>query len=808
MENTEVVEHPWNQETEDEELEEGLVARRKNYNFSTTINGDSNAASVGVTSSRDHNHQQDEEEEQQQVVKDFIQQNDIKVDEEDHISEFCVYYDQDKGIWKCQICSWDNQGRTCLAHHNQHPRWHSAKTIYETKGITKSHVSENTDITNNNQENGNGTHSVIRKPNGEHKKDEMPFEGVESVTSYIDNKTEIGDIEVVKADDEEITEYDVEKLIRKQDTHDLFCPNCNSCITKRVILRKRKRRVPVSGEDPKRSKPQTPASSELNVVLEDISDNQALNGVNSRLDDHQREPDVFRCLSCFSIFMPTGNGFKLFRMLGNKSNEDDEHSQKEVPVKKSWFSNFLRSEKVEHNGANSYASNSTTDLQKAQLQSDKVIRESNGMMETDSTLAGTQEQLLTSYNIEKESNNKSEYPGMFVVKPPLTNDMDPSHPTGNSISPLQHDGLKLFVPPNVGSLIIDNSQMTQELDITVQTNSPGLDETGRSNLSISPPASKLGQLKLGNQMDIDSVQSTDVTQEVSQHTIQKNAGIHLEEPLEVNKDILTDKKINLLANVNNIERIKGNETIITIESKQVDASAFQTPPESLGATGTPALQQAAEQGGVSMATGSGRSLDIIKSIVYGGLIELITSLSVVSSAAGADAATLNVLAMGLANIFGGLFVISHDLWNLKSERTRKTEDRYQQLLGQRADFPLHMAVSLLSYLIFGILPPMVYGFSFQESNDKDLKLLMVAAASVGCIMILAAGKTYVKSHPRKSYFKTIGYHVVLGFMVSGVSYLSGGLIMKLLAKIGVFHEGSVENLVVHGASSNPTIAAF
>lgn len=53
---------------------------------------------------------------------------------------------------------------------------------------------------------------------------------------------------------------------------------------------------------------------------------------------------------------------------------------------------------------------------------------------------------------------------MFVVKPPLNNN------TEDSVSPREHDGLKLLIPPHVGSLIIDNSQMNQELDVTV---SPG-----------------------------------------------------------------------------------------------------------------------------------------------------------------------------------------------------------------------------------------------------------------------------------------------------------------------------------------------
>lgn len=733
-----------------------------------------------------------------------------------------------EGLWKCRICSWDCQGRTCLLHHNQNPKLLNAKTIdqqrlcffHENKGTEFHHESSeveangvdstfhgkipmkgNNGITNHNEENGNSL-QFISNQNGEHQKQnnlshsslqpsEISFEEVD--------KTEIGEIEVIK--DVE-NEFDVETVIKKQETHDLFCPNCNSCITKRVILRKRKRKIPVPGEITKRNKPETSFSSEVNLVSDEVISNEY---------DHEREPDVFRCLSCFSIFMPTGDGFKFFRMFGNKNNqENSQSSQKDVAVKKSWFSNIFASDKVEQSNnqglsrpeVNLRTTNFSMDLAKDQVQSaipsvnqqqqqqqlqypnttgygvngrldvdsltpsvngdkntpslsqasntikqpifeesDKVVRESNGSytpktnsshttngnmdMEknqgqsatpsvnggenaaqglniikqpiahesdeavrdsTDSQSAEAPDHLVTSYHTE--FNTQSDYPGMFVVKPPLNN----TETEQDLISPHHHDGLTLHVPPNVGSLIIDNSNMNQLLDVTIQTNTPDLEIGSR----------------------------------------------------------------------------------------------------------------AVEQGGGTLAAG-GRSLDIVKSIVYGGLLEIIASLSVVASAVGADAATLNVLALGLANIFGGLIVISHDLWDLKNEVARE-EDRYQQLLGRRADFPLHMLVSLLSYLVFGFLPPVVYGFSFRESNDRDFKLLMVAAASTVCIMILAAGKAYVQC-PRKSYIKTISYYIVFGFAVSGVSYFFGELIMKLLEKIHIFPSGQAVNLSFHGAGTKPALIA-
>nr|KYP59406.1 hypothetical protein KK1_014841 [Cajanus cajan] len=53
--------------------------------------------------------------------------------------------------------------------------------------------------------------------------------------------------------------------------------------------------------------------------------------------------------------------------------------------------------------------------------------------------------------------------------------------------------------------------------------------------------------------------------------------------------------------------------------------------------------------------------EILKSVVYGGLAELLASLSVVTSAASADATTLSIVALGIANLIGGLSVLGHNV---------------------------------------------------------------------------------------------------------------------------------------------------
>ncbi|KAJ7010993.1 membrane protein of ER body-like protein [Populus alba] len=190
-----------------------------------------------------------------------------------------------------------------------------------------------------------------------------------------------------------------------------------------------------------------------------------------------------------------------------------------------------------------------------------------------------------------------------------------------------------------------------------------------------------------------------------------------------------------------------------------------------------------------------KKLEIVKSIVYGGLIESITSLSVVTSAAGAEATTLNIISLSLANLIGGIFIIAHSLLDLKSEQprgassqTNEQVDRYQELLGPRENFLLHATIALLSFLVFGLAPPAVYGFTFMETDDKNFKLAAVAVASLLCITILAIGKAYIQNSP-KPYLKTVLHYFFTGIMASGVSYVAGDLAKKLLEKLAWFEPG-------------------
>ncbi|KZV41418.1 hypothetical protein F511_12146 [Dorcoceras hygrometricum] len=108
---------------------------------------------------------------------------------------------------------------------------------------------------------------------------------------------------------------------------------------------------------------------------------------------------------------------------------------------------------------------------------------------------------------------------------------------------------------------------------------------------------------------------------------------------------------------------------------------------------------------------------------YGGLAETITSLSVISSAAAGGAATFNVLALGVASLVGGFFVIVNNLWELRNECIEQSfdnnvspeveqRDRYKQLLGRKENFVLHAIISTQTYIIFGLVASVTHEGTF------------------------------------------------------------------------------------------------
>ncbi|XP_034907995.1 uncharacterized protein [Populus alba] len=171
----------------------------------------------------------------------------------------------------------------------------------------------------------------------------------------------VGDLDLIEETDHEVTELDVEKVLEKQNTHDLYCPNCNSCITRRVILRRRTRKIHKAPRKPKHTKADTilPSQSDANSTYSDANSADSANGPSHDIanigsndiptpavDEYNgdRQPDVFRCLSCFSFFIPAGNGFKLFRV-SSTENENEQVPTKISTTNTNWFLSIFATHK-------------------------------------------------------------------------------------------------------------------------------------------------------------------------------------------------------------------------------------------------------------------------------------------------------------------------------------------------------------------------------------------------------------------------------------------------------------------------------
>ncbi|XP_076921768.1 membrane protein of ER body-like protein [Bidens hawaiensis] len=202
-------------------------------------------------------------------------------------------------------------------------------------------------------------------------------------------------------------------------------------------------------------------------------------------------------------------------------------------------------------------------------------------------------------------------------------------------------------------------------------------------------------------------------------------------------------------------------------------------------------------------------------------MEVIASLSIVASAAAGDASTLNIIALALANLIGGIFVIGHNLWDLRDDcyksSTEQTSDnqearnKYKDLLGSVEHFPLHAFFAILSFLVFGVIPPVVYGYSFHETNDTDFTMVIVAGVSFVCVGLLAIFKARIERCTTFSgYVKTITYYLSTAVATSGVSYAVGNLAKRLIEELGLFETSSnvATGILPEVVSMNPALAYY
>ncbi|KAI5561626.1 hypothetical protein BDE02_15G000100 [Populus trichocarpa] len=660
----------------------------------------------------------------------------------------------------------------------------------------------------------------------------------------------VGDLDLIEETDQEVTELDVEKVLEKQNTHDLYCPNCNSCITRRVILRRRTRKIHKAPRKPKHTKADTilPSQSDANSTYSDANSADSANGPSHDIanigsndiptpavDEYNgdRQPDVFRCLSCFSFFIPAGNGFKLFRV-SSTENENEQVPPKISTTNTNWFLSIFAThkrktttEQVDHTQVcgmnqdtssgfpNNVSSSNGSDhsvMPHAERTTVKIGEHPEGLDDIGGAslkdgmgiVISSRETKFaeTTLNSAREkSGDAAENSGGSSVNHAIMDTVQQLPYSSGSIEGLKENAsLQPWQggvnPPEYStsiSLILEQSEIRIEENFNMAKGNEKPLQNGRA--SSTQGTSLPSQLYSKEGFINDAALKYYEVGKGALNSLSQGTSRPEKERVNIGEDAVNSVKNKNIGNdvIVTIEKEppkRGDSEIVCIDSVEPTSLLNSTNKTNMGEPGA--------------GVGESRQWEIIKSIVYGGLIESITSLSVVSSAAGAGAANLNIIALGLANLIGGLFIIGHNLVDLKNDRSNQVneqEDRYQETLGRRDNFSFHATVSILSFLVFGLLPPVMYGFLFRKSDDRDLKLAAVGGASLFCIILLAAGKAHIQKKQPKPYISTALYFFSIGLMASGASYIAGDLIGKLLQKIGGFESNLLQELKPSGPAT-------
>ncbi|QCE00824.1 hypothetical protein DEO72_LG7g2115 [Vigna unguiculata] len=647
--------------------------------------------------------------------------------------------------------------------------------------------------------------------------------------------------------DQPLEEFDVEAVLEKQETHDLFCPKCHSCITKRVILKKRKRNPGKTDIEAKRDKLEKIHNLEHDKLetigspgmLDSPEHPNANPGDNANVrsepdivsqeppaEDNQlrEEPEVFRCLSCFSIFIPSGKCFDAIRIFGGASKKEGAQNPPSVPA-----SNLQFPSNPQGSSANWFKSL----INKGKKASDAPLEYSGtGSAQQHNSTSITSDE-LTSCGIGHSEDPPADTSVVTDVKP--TPDINHAHggmdsliSSTNDLSSIQ-SGTK-----SAGDLVngmqkvvrdtSDFSYVKQLLDGNLISEG---EKKGYDSLPLAASTPKEAVLKpyegkteiltsttVGFQFLEGTLKDVDKTPEIigngyssvvqgAQSPIQSSgSAIHANDVASNKQNFKTDaifpSKLDFTP-IGNVQKgidkeiypptrkeNEGGDVIVDIGKGTFVPAAPHTA-DDIPAESTTITETQIETVQPRDEVGEPQGWEILKSIVYGGLVESITSLGIVSSAVSSGVTPLNIIALGFANIIGGLVILGHNLVDLKNghsggDQTQTVvQDRYREFLGRRENFLLHAVVAVLSFLIFGAVPLVVYGLLINKSYDTELKLAMVAAISVVCIILLAIGKVYT-SRPPKAYMKTVLYYVAMALSTSGVTYIAGNLIKDLLEK--------------------------
>ncbi|XP_072967278.1 membrane protein of ER body-like protein isoform X4 [Typha angustifolia] len=650
-----------------------------------------------------------------------------------------IYFDSEKGVWKCRHCYWTYQlsgpSRAYIPNHEGYCQMVvEAESLAELELFSDSSTKGNevTDVVVGMEprvqvKHGNGKNltneddSRTKELSGEENitVEEINYSSTSVVAingstlnpsseAFNDNaiRENVHGLEgnlqtaVVNKSKEAVADFDLEKVLEEQETHDLYCPNCNSCITRRVILRKRKRWI-------KEIQCDAPAKRIHDGRHDVDSATISTQLVDQSLD--REPPDVFRCLSCFSFFIPTEGGFNIFRIFERKEEIPNQQSSSQISERnKNWILSIFQSGSSQKKRSES---EQAEDLSLRGWQSTATVSKAETSNQSPTTMGRNDPVVALVFGDSHLSDGEQRANLSKNGKMDLTTTASVTIVVGGNES------------TTVKSIAVSDSQIPVETitEVREPVSISGL-KTQRKNQAGYDTGDDI--FRLGGKSNVTSYSSVAPVVEALPHS-----------EIQIHEDV---------------------QIIEEIQQKS--------------------------------------DWDILKAIVYGGLVESITSLSVVSSAAATGTSTLNIFVLGLANLIGGLFLIVHNLFELRDAhdedvgQTVAQVGRYWMLLGRRGNFRLHAIVAILSYILVGILPPLIYGFSFQNSNNREYKLIAVAAASLLCVAPLAIGKAHV--YPQKTYIKTLSYYLGLGITVAGLSYVAGVMLTRLLDELGLVDQNS------------------
>ncbi|XP_027905105.1 membrane protein of ER body-like protein isoform X3 [Vigna unguiculata] len=840
-----------------EEKHNGVAENGKNFN------GDSEKVGIGIIADIVEN----------AINGEVLSSATINADASHH--ENSVYFDKQQGMWKCHHCAWTKQfdspwnlrhgnlnGYSELLMNVKTMIQHGPCFVCETKGnnidgaksaLPKSLEEEDFGILVENSDiqcspyNGINNMEIVeeRVPSSVA---ELPspnsseIQGAATVDNFGDESSAKTYPNLTEEIDQQLKEFDVEAVLAKQETHDLFCPNCKSCITKRVILRKRKRTTPIPNLDTKAKRDK----SAIEIVDSSVDEGNLGDHAIATPDDAgrveppaenfepEREPEVFRCLSCFSFFVPMRNGFKLFPSFGGKP----EASQK-LPVipasnvenpsivaasNSNWFFTLFTSIKGRKASAQGDASIEDSRTDPASIEDSRIDNPESSPANTPISHGGVNSSIpsIVKSVVKIESwIEKGKKSNVALQNETLVEQNDSHTQNSSDVEDINRDSVVVIKTDAVADITKRDSVLLATVATTENVREKNHDPVDVIKTDV------IADIPKPDGVLVATVATTEVlfnaagkpskdailkpyegssifdktleTAQDSYSSLMKEA----QSPEQsfgsevVANDVARDKQ-NFIVNgsIPSIQDFKKVETGIEDEIKPSVAKekeeAFETstsqatdvPTE--GAIVTETLTHTEIYIGEQprAEVGEHQEWEILKSIVYGGLVESITSLGVVSSAASSGAAPLNIIALGLANIIGGLFVIGHNLIDLKNGHSERnpSQDRYEELLGRRENFTLHAFLAVLSFIIFGSVPLGVYGLFISKHYYDEDNIAAVTATSVVCIILLAMGKAYTTTQP-KSYVKTVLHYVGLALATSGMSYIAGDLVKDLLDKI-------------------------